>query len=243
MTKTITSKDSVVASTVARPVFKIKTSMFSFLKCLRCFVLEVKHSIGQPSGPSSFGQMMTQKSEQIALLKDKWLSILGEAFPKAKIVKSNGRFNSLMIPVLGADVVLNGGYDLLLQAEDGSYILAAFKTSDPTKNLGEYAKQLNAIAYALDHKDKEPVTISKLGIFVFNPTAYLQNMSTEETYNWIDVPLDKDAFKTQLQSMVNVLSDDTLPAPGEDEKGKLCAFCERDMKLMSLNAPMVAQQA
>lgn len=222
-----------MTAVVCKPVIKYRTSMFSFVKCMRCLYLDVMAGIGQPNGPSSFGDLMRQKSDQIAFLDGKKLSILGKDFPNGRIVKSNGRFTTCPCEVAGADVVLSGSYDFLIQLENGDYVVASFKNSDPTRNgnIDEYAKQLNAIAFALSNKEKEPIKISALGIFEFSPLSAAAGKDYTEIYKWHNIPLNIDLFKTQLEDITETLMSDNVPEAGKDEKGKICEFCERDIKI------------
>jgi hypothetical protein len=165
------------------------------------------------------------------------LRSLCDEFPKGKIIASNKRPSTLPFVVEGVNVVLSGQYNYLIELEDGGFALCAFKDSNPTKNINALTIQLNALAFIMkNHKNvKERVTITQLGIMVFDTNAFDRG---ENFYSYHPVELDLDNFENNvLVEAVNVVKVDDMP---DYDDCDLCKFMKQVEPILKAQRELVA---
>ena len=202
---------------------KLTASKIGYADCPRCTWLEAR-GVQFPSGFFNAAIREMEKTQR-SIFTSRNLSVLCSDFPNGTVMKSKGRPETMPFMVGDTEIVLSGQYDHLVALEDGDFALVAFKTSDPTKNIGKITTQLNCLAYILGKHKKidESRRIVKLGVAVFDTNAFDRG---ESFYQWYPVELDQEAFQVTLKAVVDQIKGDCPPADD-------CEWCKYQAQLNS----------
>ena len=223
--------------------YRLSPSDLTFLYegCKHCFVLKVKHGIGQPSIP-----LPAVFSAIAALQKDYYSEKRTEDFcpliPPG-VVKYGElwvRSRSVDLPGCASTCFIKGRFDIVAELDDGSYAVLDFKTGKPSDDKTKmYARQLHAYAMALEHPARNALQlspVSKLGLLYFTPDAFKQEALTRQSLEGdmrcIEVARHDDAFLSFLGEVVRLL-DGPLPPPETDR----CAWCKYRTRTRGPTAP------
>lgn len=129
--------------------------------------------------------------------------------PKGKIIHNEVFVQSTTIDIGKFKVGFKGKIDCLIETNENKYYITDYKTTNISDKLKEvYFLQLMAYAFCLEKPLRgEPKEIVGSGLIVFEPSRELfvykpgkDQASLGGKLEWVDVPFDKDRFKTWIKS-------------------------------------------
>lgn len=223
--------------------FKVSRSKIElFMQCPRCFWLDVRLKIKQPSGPPF------NINKTIDELFKKEFDTYREAKQPHPIMLENGvKAVPLQHPELDiwretfvgivhvhepTNLHVFGGVDDVWQAEDGSLIVVDYKATSKDKPVSidsgwqiSYKRQLEVYQWLLRRNGH---TVSPTGYFVYtNGRSDLPafNDRVEFVTKLIPYTGNDSWVEPTLQRMKACMDSDTMPPMGESIMGGPCEFC------------------
>lgn len=205
-------------------MFKLSPSDFKYLweECPHCFYQKVHYNIRQPSIgiPSIFTRMsgLLQKNIQGRNLQE-----LISGAPSGEFVLDEGFLKSKPLP--SGKSYINGRFDLLVRFNDGTRGVIDVKMTDSKdEDLHKFDRQLHAYKYALENPvEKEPITISKLGLLIVSPTDIKPHQGYiyyKAKPVWKEIPVNMDNFFSFIGEVESLLSGQEPPL------SQTCAWCQ-----------------
>lgn len=228
-------------------IIKHSPSKFAFLyaQCKRCYMLDTVYDIKRPSQPMP--QIFNSIDKQMkSAFKGVLLSELDTSLPRMRIIdaghddfKYTVTSKTIEYPDINLMQYIYGKIDSLAVIEDENgnedgYAVIDFKTSDITKHMPKYSRQLHSYAYALENPKRgtevlgKSIVVKRLGLLIYDPSEGpfvinngLGNLSGKLI--WEEIPYNPAEFKDFLDKLAVRLANPKLP-----EADKECPYCKRD---------------
>lgn len=213
------------------PVKLSPSRLGRFAECPRCFWLELHEGLRRPSGP--FPSLPGGLDREIKAYFDRYRA-RGELPPELdgeveeRLLADQSFLDAARDwrrePKLRdepLDVVVRGGVDELLEADDGTLVVLDYKTRGyPPKGDGApdyYRRQLNL--YNLVFREAGHPTADHAYLLYYHPAAVREAGAVAFHTDLVQVPIDVDAARRLVEGAVDVLEGPLPPAAAD------CDFC------------------
>ena len=218
-------------STSGNRIFRLSPSDLTFLceECKRCFYLKVARGFQRPRGPfpKIFGVIDAQMK---ACFEGARTDAVAPGIPSGTVSQGEDWVESKPLALPGKDsrCVIRGKFDTIVHFDDGSYGVIDYKTAErKPQQIPFYSRQLHAYAYALEHPARGSLglaPISKLGLVVFEPSAFSRNggcsIALDGGISWLEIPRDEKMFLRFIGQVLSVLEKPDPPKAAPE-----CDWC------------------